>query len=542
MNSVILKPFSDATLHFVGAIPDSIVGWYNLLYFGIKGNEALTGRFPVSVCSIQLKYVSIATTICYPSCLSKAIYFANGTTTSSRCQDDEDIAICSLISNTDLTSTVAYRDTTVTLQASSLHPITDNLNFNKTFTTSNANMYEFSFDSFTDISPSKLLWCGDSTCNTIYADLSGSGFTTLPGINGQNRIRIYSASVYFLIQSNLSCSQYVVGGLGCWGFSMNVYAHVSSNGWSCSSPTLKTNLYSENSTFWSSQYLDYTRSYANNICGWTGVTCNSLRVSEIDLSGWGIGGILPTQIGLLDHITLFDLSNNRLSGNLPSELGHMTSLTYLSLASNFFNGSIPQTLGANLSYINQIKLGSNQFSGTLPLRLFREINTTASYVDLSSNNFVGQITSPICTLSTSLQISLSNNKLGCYASCISRMITQGRVIVGSLPLCSPTNAPTPVVIPAAAPNQSITAIIISLCVGLPTFSVITLFFFWRARKNARILATHEKEDEERRKCLEALPIHRAIYDKEPAKNILKVCDNCHSNYVAINNFPIFKHF
>ena len=82
-----------------------------------------------------------------------------------------------------------------------------------------------------------------------------------------------------------------------------------------------------------------------DLSGWHGVETDAVgRVSGLDLSGNGLSGTLPPEVGSLVSLTTLDVSSNRLSGRLPEELGDLASLTALNLSSNYFTGRLPLTL------------------------------------------------------------------------------------------------------------------------------------------------------------------------------------------------------
>ena len=57
---------------------------------------------------------------------------------------------------------------------------------------------------------------------------------------------------------------------------------------------------------------------------------------KLNLSGSGLVGEIPSQIGSLYNLHSIDLSNNQLSGNIPSSIGKLKKLTFLYLQDNQF--------------------------------------------------------------------------------------------------------------------------------------------------------------------------------------------------------------
>ncbi|MCK7474172.1 MAG: hypothetical protein MZV49_12985 [Rhodopseudomonas palustris] len=95
-------------------------------------------------------------------------------------------------------------------------------------------------------------------------------------------------------------------------------------------------------------------------------------------------GVLVTA----DHIQEIRLGSNNLTGTLPSELGDLPSLEILHLQSNTLSGAIPTEFGALIA-LEELQLNANQFTGSIPSQLG---NLTAlEILDLSSNTLTGSI-------------------------------------------------------------------------------------------------------------------------------------------------------
>ena len=109
--------------------------------------------------------------------------------------------------------------------------------------------------------------------------------------------------------------------------------------------------------------------YTEDIGQWHGVTTGTGgRVTELNLSGNGLSGELPEELGSFTSLTELDLRDNRLSGKLPPELGSLSNLEELYLSNNRLTGALPASLTA-LTGLTDLYLHDNQFSGVLPAEL-----------------------------------------------------------------------------------------------------------------------------------------------------------------------------
>ena len=106
---------------------------------------------------------------------------------------------------------------------------------------------------------------------------------------------------------------------------------------------------------------------------WEGVTTNDDgRVTELLLSGIGLSGELPPELGNLSNLTYLLLGSDALSGEIPAELGSLSNLTELSLDDNALSGEIPAELGS-LSNLEELYLSYNDLSGCVPSSLEEQL-------------------------------------------------------------------------------------------------------------------------------------------------------------------------
>lgn len=141
---------------------------------------------------------------------------------------------------------------------------------------------------------------------------------------------------------------------------------------------------------------------------WFGVTIQDGRVTELDLGGNGLNGIIPTEVGNLEQLNTLFLSNNSINGTIPSALGGLSNLNLLGLRNNDLTGSIPIELG-NLLNLTFLGLDRNQLDGSIPLEL-GSLNKLEN-LSLIDNLLSGSIPSELGSLSELTDLRLDRNQL-----------------------------------------------------------------------------------------------------------------------------------
>ncbi|XP_037487667.1 receptor-like protein 13 [Triticum dicoccoides] len=125
----------------------------------------------------------------------------------------------------------------------------------------------------------------------------------------------------------------------------------------------------------------------NNITGgFPEAAFKNLRsLRQLNMSLNRLNGNLPASLFALPHLKILDLSNNIFDGHIPisSSLGPI-SLEVLDLSYNNLSGILPITAFKNIRNLN---LGSNQFSGSLPVSILAL--PRLKFLDLSYNHFEG---------------------------------------------------------------------------------------------------------------------------------------------------------
>jgi Leucine-rich repeat (LRR) protein len=102
------------------------------------------------------------------------------------------------------------------------------------------------------------------------------------------------------------------------------------------------------------------------ISTWEGVTVTDEAITGLNLSGFGLKGQLPPEIGELTALKSLNLGNNpNLTGPLPKEMGSLVNLTALMVVTTGLEGSLPKEMG-NLNKLTNLQLNNNNISGTIP--------------------------------------------------------------------------------------------------------------------------------------------------------------------------------
>ncbi|XP_031248990.1 receptor-like protein EIX2 [Pistacia vera] len=89
----------------------------------------------------------------------------------------------------------------------------------------------------------------------------------------------------------------------------------------------------------------------------------------LDLSKNKFTGNLPTSIGTLNSLRSLHLQTNKFAGTIPMSLKNCTELVVLNIRENKFVGNLDSWLGESFSSLVILTLRSNKFHGILPLEL-----------------------------------------------------------------------------------------------------------------------------------------------------------------------------
>ena len=162
---------------------------------------------------------------------------------------------------------------------------------------------------------------------------------------------------------------------------------------------------------WSNKY-----NFLSNIheCHWTddtgvlGVTdCSNWgTVKSLQFLNNGYMGKIPSELGHLKDLTSLSILSRNIEGSIPTEFGFLVNLKVLSLGLNSgLSGPIPSEIG-NLQNLTKLWLPDNKLS------LCHNI-TSLERINLSNNEFSGNIDSWCDRISSKTRISVDKEKVQC---------------------------------------------------------------------------------------------------------------------------------
>ncbi|XP_027929026.1 probably inactive leucine-rich repeat receptor-like protein kinase At5g48380 [Vigna unguiculata] len=241
------------------------------------------------------------------------------------------------------------------------------------------------------------------------------------------------------------------------------------------------------------------------ICKFTGVECwhpDENRVLNLKLSNMGLKGEFPRGIKNCSSMTGLDFSLNRLSNTIPADVSTLlTFVTSIDLSSNDFTGEIPASL-SNCTYLNTLRLDQNQLSGQIPANLSQLPRLKAFSV--SNNLLTGPV--PAFKAGVADATSYANNSDLCG---------------GPLDVCHAKSAKSNTAVIAGAAVGGVTVAALGLGIGM--------FFYVR-----RISYRKKEEDPEGNKWARSLKGTKTIKVSMFEKEISKM--NLNDLMKATNNF------
>ena len=143
---------------------------------------------------------------------------------------------------------------------------------------------------------------------------------------------------------------------------------------------------------------------------WRGVILGDgfRHVKRLVLTGRGMTGTIPPELGELKDMVTFSLSDNKLTGEIPVELTNLRKLSYFTLGGNQLTGEIPPEVG-KLTNLEFFRLRDNNLTGGIP----REIARMKKLIDLHlhGNQLTGPIPPEFSGLHRMRRLVLNHNQL-----------------------------------------------------------------------------------------------------------------------------------
>lgn len=177
------------------------------------------------------------------------------------------------------------------------------------------------------------------------------------------------------------------------------------------------------------------------------------KLVTLDVSENRLGGSLPGDLFQLTDLEILDLHGNDLTGTLPSSddvnklwsLSRTLNFKFVALHDNSLSGSIPTTLGPNLGAggtLRHLDLSRNQFVGEIPAELKDlALSKDLSYLSLGDNDYTpGPIPTFLYTFSRLRELSLKScsrtgpvSPLIAFSTNLILLDLSGNAITGPIP-------------------------------------------------------------------------------------------------------------
>ncbi|EOA26724.1 hypothetical protein CARUB_v10022811mg [Capsella rubella] len=169
-------------------------------------------------------------------------------------------------------------------------------------------------------------------------------------------------------------------------------------------------------------------------CRWSGIVCTNGRVTSLVLFGKSLSGYIPSELGLLDSMNRLDLAHNNFSKTVPVRLFQATNLRYIDLSHNSLSGPIPAQI-KSMKSLNHLDFSSNHLNGSLPESL-TELGSLVGTLNLSYNRFIGEIPPSFGRFPVHVSLDFSHNNLTGKVPQVGSLLNQGPIAFAGNPhLC-----------------------------------------------------------------------------------------------------------
>ncbi|KAK1571233.1 hypothetical protein Q3G72_013824 [Acer saccharum] len=150
-------------------------------------------------------------------------------------------------------------------------------------------------------------------------------------------------------------------------------------------------------------------SFSGEVPNWIG---EMKSLDTLDLSGNKFSGGVPVSIGNLQLLKVLNFSANELTGSLPESMTNCASLVALDFSQNLIKGDLPQWIFD--SSLKKVSLSEKKVLARMNGPFASSMGNSfekLQVLDLSHNQFSGEIASSIVVLSSLQQLNLSRNTL-----------------------------------------------------------------------------------------------------------------------------------
>ncbi|XP_020417622.1 receptor-like protein 12 [Prunus persica] len=136
------------------------------------------------------------------------------------------------------------------------------------------------------------------------------------------------------------------------------------------------------------------------------------RIRIIDVSHNNLSGNISSSMGIPSSLEQFKVNNNNFGGEIPFSLQNCSDLVILNLEHNKFTGNLPLWLGSNVSTLQLLQLRSNLLSGHIPHHICNL--PYLHVLDLAHNFFSGTIPNCLKNMTCLVEVNVACHNFTSY--------------------------------------------------------------------------------------------------------------------------------
>ena len=143
------------------------------------------------------------------------------------------------------------------------------------------------------------------------------------------------------------------------------------------------------------------------------------NLSQLRFGSWSdslspMQGTIPTEIGLLQHLTSFMIEQTQITGTIPTEVALLSNMTQFVVVNSQLSSTIPSDM-IMLSNLHEFALAGNRLTGTVPSELGLLTNLITFYIE---RNELMVIPYQLCHAGLDVSYSCNQVCTCCSAVCI----------------------------------------------------------------------------------------------------------------------------